>query len=410
MNFTDTVFVGRLGTSELAAIGLAANQVFLANATFIGLLEGLRVRVAHAAGGGRTGEARHLAWSGLAIALVAGVAVATWAPFGRQIFAFLGADRAVAADAGWSFAWRITGAPLIFVNVALAAWFQGRGDTRTPMIAAVTANAMNMLLDPLLIFGFGPISAHGIEGAGIASACAQIAGTSVTLVAARPLWREGRLAPRWQDVRAIAKVGGPIALNAVLDVGSFTIFAAFLANSGQAQLAAHVVAVRLLSVSFLPGNAIGEAAGVLVGQSIGAGRPERAREVWRSALGLAVVVMALLGAVITMFPSFFLSPFALQPDVELVATHVMWIAAALQIFDAIATSSLYTLNGAGDTRFTLGFTLTAAWLIRMPLAGFLAVGLGFGAVGAWSALALEFVFAAAVLSTRVRGDRWLPRS
>ncbi len=410
MNVTDTLFVGQLGTEDLAAVGLAASQVFLAIMGFTGLLEGVRVGVAHATGAGRHADGRRLAWAGLAIADVAGALVATWAPFGEHIFAWLGASPAVAGKAASYFAWRIFAAPLLFVTVTLSCWFGGRGETQIPMRATLAGNATNILLDSILVFGLGPIPQLGIVGAGIASACGQAVACIVMVAAARPLWRKGLQRPRRSDLAAIVRVGAPIGVNHVLDVGAYVGLAALLAGAGDVQLAAHVVAARILSVSFMPGYAIGEAGGVLVGQALGGGSKAGARQALRSAMGLSVGAMAACGLLFAVLPALWLAPFRLAPDVFAVARDVLLLGAVMQLFDAVATSAMCALNGAGDTRFTLAWNVGSAWLVQVPIAMALCLWLDLGAVGVWLAMGAHLGLQALVFGLRVRGDRWLTRA
>jgi MATE family multidrug resistance protein len=328
------------------------------------------------------------------------VAVAAWAPFGSALFGLFGTDPEVARLAAGYFGWRVVAAPALFVGVALAGWLSGQGDTRSVMLAALLGNAVNIALDAALVPVFG------MEGAGMASAVAQVTGAVTLAVACRRLLARPRW-PRRADALAILRVRLPIGANNGLDVGSYTVFALMLASAGEAQLAAHVVAVRILSVSFMPGYAIGEAGGVLVGQAMGAGRPADARRAFRSAATLAVGMMLCFGVAFAAFPETWLAPFRVALDVEVVAVRVLLLAAAIQVFDAVATCALLALNGAGDTRFTLGVTVGAAWLVKLPIASFLVCWLGWGAVGAWAGLACEIAVLAAVLLTRLRGDRWL---
>lgn len=399
MGVTDTLFVGRLGTAPLAAIGLAVTQCFLATAAFTGTLEGVRVGVAHATGAGDARQADRFAWSGLALALVFGAVCAAWVPFGEAMFASFGTDPEVARLAATYFGWRILSAPLLFVGVALTGWLAGQGQTRSVMVAALLSNGVHIALDVSLVPSFG------IAGAGIASAVAQAMSVAVLAIASRRLLARPSV-PRWVDAARILRVGLPMGANHGLDVASYSVFALMLAGAGQAQLAAHVVAVRILSVSFLPGYAIGEAGGVLVGQAIGAGRPDRARAAFRSATLLAVGMMLLFGFSFAAAPSAWLWPFRVALDVEAVAIRVLMLAAAIQVFDAVATTALHALNGAGDTRFTLVVTVGAAWLVKLPVAGAL-VWLGWGAVGAWTGLAAEIVCLSFVLGLRIRGAGWL---
>ena len=179
-----------------------------------------------------------------------------------------------------------------------------------------------------------------------------------------------------------------------------------LARVGEADLAAHVLVIRVVLVSFLPGLAIAEASGVLVGQAIGAGRIDEARDAWRAGLGLAVAVMATGGVAFLLFPTALLAVFDAEPAVVAIGRELLVVAAAFQVFDAIATVALMALNGAGDTRFTMVTNVAAAWLVKVPVGTALALGLGLGATGAWLGLTAEIVVLSVLWTWRVRGVRW----
>ena len=200
-----------------------------------------------------------------------------------------------------------------------------------------------------------------------------------------------------------------MGLERLLDVGSFVLFVSLLARSGEIHLAAHVIVVRIAMVSFLPGHAIAEASGVLIGQSMGAGRPQAARQTYRAATHLALCVMAAGGVLFVAMPDPLISAFGATEAVMEIARQVLLLAALIQIFDAFAMVALGSLAGAGDTRFVATITVFASWAIKIPLAVVLIVYGDLGALGAWLGMAVEIVFLAAVGCWRVRGATWLEK-
>ncbi len=407
MSVVDTLFVGQLGTEPLAAVGVAACLVHLSAAFPNGLLGGVRVRVAHAVGQGRLATARRVAWQGLWLALAMGVVVAALAPLAAAGLPLLGASPEV-ADLGSDYVRiRVLGAPVLFLSTALTAWFQGRGQTRVPMVANVAGNAVNVALDPLFIFGLGPVPAMGVGGAALATVLGMGVGVLVLAVAAwRPVLRRPH-GPSGPLVRAVARVGAPQGVQYTLDVGSFTVFAALLAHAGDVHLAAHVVVVRIILVTFLPCLALGQAAGVLVGQALGAGRPGRARRAVRLAAVQGVGIMAVMAVVFVAVPDLLTGVFGAEPAVQALARQVLLLYAAVQVFDALAVVGLGALGGAGDTRFVLWLSVGMAWLVKLPVAWWLSVGLDMGVVGAWGGLATELLCLTAVVWVRLSGRSWL---
>lgn len=407
MTVADSVFVGHLGTVPLAAIGLSAALVHGTTAFGHGLIGGMRVCVARAAGAGDEDAGRLYAWQGLWLALALGVATIPLAWAGPAVFTWMNGSPEVVAEANAYYVPRTLGSPFVFVYVALACWFQGRGDTRSPMIAAIVANGLNIALDPLLIWGLGPVPAMGIGGAAVATVVGMAVGAGLLAWWAAEDLRRAVTGPVWQHLAEIWRVGSPTGLQNLLDVASFAVFAALLARAGDAQLAAHVVVVRIAMVSFLPGYAIGEASGVLVGQAMGAGRPGLAREAHRAATQVAVTLMLACALVFALAPGPLVAAFGAAPDVAAVARTTLLVAAALQVIDAVGTVALGSLSGAGDTRYVLGATVLATWGFKVPAVALLVAWWGLGATGAWLGLMVEVAVIAAAGAWRIRGDAWL---
>ncbi|MCP4807427.1 MAG: MATE family efflux transporter [Proteobacteria bacterium] len=410
MTTADTLFVGRLGTTHLAAIGLAGVASFLGIAFGMGLLGGVNVAVAHRTGAQDHAGARALWWQAMYIALALSVVVASTFWTGPWIFPILGATEGTTELAGEWFSLRVLGSPLAFGMFALTAWFQGRGDTKTPMVAVVLSNVLNIALDPLFIFGWGPLPELGIAGAAHATNLAQAVGLGFLI------WRSQSdrgafVRPNRLELAEIWRLGSPLAVWFFLDVLAFGLFVSLLARAGEAELAAHVVVIRIMSVSFLPGHAVGEAGGVLVGQALGARRPELARQAWRSAARLAVGVMAVCAFVFILVPEWLLWPFGLDEEVIAVAMGLMVIGAFFQVFDGLAMTALGALKGAGDTRFTMFTGVLSSWLVKLPLGAWLAIGtMGLGAGGAWLGLTADIIVLAVLATWRIESGGWLKAS
>lgn len=405
MTTADTIFVGHLGTAAVAAIGLASIASFVFIALGWGLLGGINVAVAQATGAGR--EVREHWWQAIWMALILGAVALLLVPLGPWVLPALGASpEATELGTAW-YEVRLAGSVLLFLKVGLIAWFQGRGDTRTPMVATLIANLLNIALDPVFIFGWGPVPALGIAGAAHATNLSLAVGVGWLLVCSRP----GRLVGlRRGVVREVVRLGSPMAAHFALDVLAFTAFVAILARVGEEALAAHVIVMRIVSVSFLPGHAVSDAASVLVGQAIGAERADAAREAWRSGTRLAVGLMVAMGAVFLFLPGPLLLVFDPSPEVAEAGRVLLLVAAGFQLFDAIAMVGFGALKGAGDTRFTMVLGVSAAWLIKLPVGLGLAVGVGWGAGGAWLGLTVEIAVLAAVVSWRLVGEAWLPEA
>ncbi len=407
MGVVDTLFVARLGTAPLAAVGFAATLVFTSQSFGAGLMAGVRVVVAQFTGAGRHQQGIRVAWQGLWISAVLGVLISLLSLLGPGIFQVLGASTTVALHADSFFAIRVLGAPIVFSTLAISAWFQGRGDTRTPMIATLLSNGLNIVLDPIFIFGWGICPALGVGGAATATVISLCAGWAFLVLRAKPHLLSVVARPSRRLLHSVLQMGGPIGVRYFLEMCSFAVFAAMLAQVGAIELAAHVVVVRIISLSFLPGHAVSEATGVMVGQLFGAGQRERSWDAFRSALRLSLGIMAGCGFLFVLAPELLLAPFEAEVAVVDVARQLLLIAAMFQITDAYIMASHGAMNGAGDTRFVMISSVCVTWLVKLPIAYLLTLEMQMGAVGAWLGLAAELLVLCGVCWLRIRSGRWL---
>jgi multidrug resistance protein, MATE family len=407
MSVVDTLFVSRLGTEPLAAVGLASILVFFSQSFGAGLMGGVRVLVSQATGASDHHAARRFGWQGLWLALPLGVAMSSLSLLPPSIFHILGATDVISIYADEFFSIRVLGAPLVLINIALSAWFQGRGDTKTPMRSTLFGNAINIGLDPLLIFGWWGFPELGVAGAATATIISLLVQVIYMSLQIRPHLRGVSNSIDSSQQAAIWNLGAPIGVRYMLNMGSFVVFSSMITLVGAVELAAHIIVVRICSVSFLPGHAVGEAVGVLVGQFIGANQSQKCRPVVGSALKLAAGIMVSWGVVFIAIPALLLAPFEADPAVVTVAQNLLMVAAIFQLFDAVVMATTGGLNGAGDTRWVMIASLACAWLIKVPAGYFGAFILELGAVGAWMGFTLELLVLSALCAHRIRGSRWL---
>jgi len=405
MGVTDTLLVGQIGRTELAAVGIGTTAFFLVNSFMLGILHGVKIVSAQATGSGLHEKVKDAAWMGIAIAIPASFLVITLSLFSGPIFAVLGGPPQVQELAVDYFSLRVWASPFWYVVIAINDHYLGKGDPRTPMRVNLVANGVNIVADVIFIFGFGPISAMGVEGAAAGTVVASVVGmimvgyTFLRTVSARPRWQPDVL-------REVFRLGLPIGVRNAMGVMGFTLFTAILARLGEAHLAAHQVAIKIVSLSFLPGYGISEAATVLVGQYVGAGKRSLARLSYTSAMRLGIGVMGTMGFVFVLAPEMLIRLFTDDAEVLVIGCALLRIGAFFQVLDAIAMVATGALNGTGDTRYTAVASVGASWLVMVPTAYTLAIPAGLGAAGAWLGITAEIAVLALILSLRFRGDRW----
>lgn len=414
MGVVDTLFVAQLGRDELAGGALGNLAIMLVGALFLGGLRGVNVVVAQAIGAGQPSLATRAGWAGVGVALAAGVAIAGLSALAPEVAAVFGGSAPVQAFAAETFAVRALGGPAWLLLTAVGQAMQGRGDTRTPMVANVGANVLNIALNGMFVFGFGgfdvlgggflAVPKLGVVGSALATAISLgLGGVTLLFVFAR---RCGWAQPSWAEVRAVVGVGAPIGVRFLLDFGGWAALTALMARVGAAEVAATQVAIRIVSVSFLPGHGVGEAASLLVGQAVGAGDIGRARRVFAAATLLAVTVMAAFGVAFAVLPDAILDLFAADAEVRAIGHSLLLWAAAFQVFDAICLVAMGALGGAGDTRFVMWTSVVGTWLLLVPLGWWLGVVLGYGAAGVWAAVTAECAVKSVLFLWRWRAGGW----
>lgn len=402
MTLVGTLFVGRLGASALAGVGLGGVASFTVLCFGFGTLRGVNVLVSQAIGAGDRERASTWMWTGLALAGGLGVVMLALGQLVAAQLHWVASSAAAAAHAEAYVSVRMLGAPLVMAFVALREYRYGRGDTRSAMIGAVAGNVANMALDWILIVHLS----MGVEGA----AWASVGGVALELavivwVQARDEWRPR--AVRLEDLRELLSVGFPTGLQFWMEVGSFALLTSIVASLGDLELAAHQIALQVVHFSFLPAMAFGEAASVLAGQAVGAGELRMVRRVARIALygavgytGICTLVVVTGGAVIAS---------AFTEDVALRATTVQLLsmAALFQIADGAAVVARSVLRGTGDVRYPAAVGIACAWVCTPPLAWMLGRTLGLGALGGWIGLSLEITTAALLFWWRLERAGWL---
>jgi putative MATE family efflux protein len=288
--------------------------------------------------------------------------------------------------------------PMGFVGltlwIALGSFFRGIGDTRTPLIAALIAEAVNAVLAYGLVLGHFSLPKLGVAGAGLATSIAEWVGALIMLGAflhrrVRREYATGIVAPKLAEIRRFLWTGAPIGGQWVLDMSSFAIFTTLVARMGTASMAANQSMLSLLSISFMQAIGIGLATTTLVGRYKGAEDLASATRSYHSAMKIAVGLALVIAALFVLAPELLIRMYTSDAEVLALARPLLALGAAFQLFDALQIVAAGALRGAGDTRWPFLVQTSLAWLVRLPLAWLFAIVLGYGVVGAWYA---EFAF------------------
>jgi MATE family multidrug resistance protein len=412
MHVVDSAIVGRLGVTELGAVGFGGIWLWTMLTCFVGMGTGVQTFVAQAFGAGDRTACGRWAWYGLYVLVPVSVAWTAILSFGFEpllrVLGGSGEMSTLATDYGRA---RLFGVPAVVGSVALASFFRGLGDTRTPLLVTVVANACNTVLTYGLVFGRWGLPAWGVSGAGFATALSQWLFLAIVGIFffRRRVRTEFATRPPRPDTRAMRRfvsTSAPIGGQWLLDMISFAVFSTVIARMGDVQMAASQAMIQLLSLSFMQAYGISIAAGALVGRYIGARDIAAAERSHRSALKLGLALAALVAVVFLMAPEALLAIFTSDPEVLALGRTLLALGAVFQVIDAVGIIAGGSLRGSGDTRWPFAVQATLAWVLRLPLVYVTAVVLHGGVIGAWLG-ELGYVAAlGAAWLLRWRGGAW----
>jgi putative MATE family efflux protein len=408
----DLAFVASLGTEAVAAVGVASQIHFFVFALMAAVTTGSVAVVAREVGAGRPEEAARATRASLALTVAIAALISLAAPWSREVVALLGVDGRVADLGGRCLAVLLCFNVPFAVDIALSMALRGAGDVRTPLWVGVLANAANVVLCYALVFGRLGAPELGAIGSVLASGIA----FSLGAVALLALWWRGklRIAPRvpgrsvtretsWRLLR----IGLPTAAEQSAFQLGLLIFLSIIALYGTPPVSAYLIGVRILSLCFVPGLGFSTAAATLVGQHLGARRPELAARVgWRAA-GLAAAVMGGVGLAIGVAAAPLARLFGAAGS-ETIALSVtfIYVLGAAQPLMALEFALGGALRGAGDTRFPLFAILTGLFVFRLGAAVFIARPLFDSVTAVWLCLLADYAVKAALLCARFASGRW----
>jgi putative MATE family efflux protein len=294
------------------------------------------------------------------------------------------------------------GIPFMFGMFVVAALLNGVGDTVTPMKLMGVSVALNILLDPLLIFGWGPFPAWGVAGAAIAT----IISRGIVALIGIGLLFSGRsgihirpryLRLRWDTVHQIVAIGGPASLGQAGTALGFSIMTGILARFGTAVVSAFGIGNRIISIALMPAMGLGQATATIVGQNLGAGLTKRAeRSAW-TGMGISTAVLVTASVVVLALRASLVRIFINDSEVIVLGARMLILVSIAFPFMGIIQVIIGTYHGSGHTIYSMFFSLFRLWVLRIPLVYLLGFTMKFGPDGVWWAM-LASNFGAATLS------------
>lgn len=402
MTIVDTLLIGHVGRAQLAGVGLGGISSFVLLCFSFGLLQGAKILVSQAIGAGRSDRASAYLGAAVFSAVSIGVVTAVAGQFAAEFVGRLAATEAAGQAASLYLRIRITGAPLVLLYAALREVRYAHGDARSPMVATVSAQIVNITLAFVFIF----VLHRGVAGAATASIVAHMVEAGVLSWAQRAHGFGLRSFAR-EHLVDLFRVGFPTALQFVLEVGAFATLSLLISRFSEADMAAHQVALQVIHLSFLPTVAMAEAGSVLVGQAVGAGAYALVLRVARLALLITVGYAAFWSLIFGLVARPIASLFTSDAMVVATAATLLHVAAIFQIGDAANIVGRCALRGAGDVRYAAVVGVVTSWLCTPTFAWVLGYRFKLGAYGGWLGLCVEIALAAGLFWLRLERRGWL---
>ena len=408
----DMIWVGRLGTTAIAAVGAAGMGMMILMPAMMGLTTGARAMIARFIGADDVEGANHVARQAFVLSASFSAIIALVGIFlAESILRVLGmADDVVVVGAAYM---RIVFAGSVFMSFGFIAQgaMQASGDAQTPMKITIGSRLLHVVVCPFLIFGWWIFPRLGVSGAAVANIASQGVGTVIMIwvlfgghTRIRLNMSNFRFDPNiiWRMV----KIGIPALVTGLVQPFAMAIFMRIIASFGTVAVAAHTLATRVQMLLFMPGMALGMAAGVLAGQNLGAGQPERAEKSGWMAAGLVEVIMLIGSASILLWADNIVGIFSPEPSLVEMTTTFLKIALVGYLVMGLSAVLMQCLMGVGDTVPPMVINLVNMWAVQIPLAYFLPKITNLGVYGIRWAMVVGMFSGAIAFTTYFQLGRW----
>jgi putative MATE family efflux protein len=408
----DMIWVGKLGAVAIAGVGISGMIVQLVGAVRTGLQTGTRALVARSVGAGSEEDANNVANQSFVISIAFAIITAVIGILWSRQMLFLFGLKADVVDQGAAYLRiQLVGMVTMSFQMLSQSLMQASGDAKTPMTISIVTKVLHVALSPFLIFGWWIFPRMGVSGAALTNVISQgVAG-------GWGMWMlySGRTRLRltmrnfrfdWKIIWRVTKIGIPVAINWTERSSANLLVTWFVVPFGTLAVAAHALMDRVDTLIRMPAMGMGNAAGVLAGQNLGAGQPERAEKTGWLAVGMFSGIMFILSVVMWFWPEYIIRVFNTEPGlVEIAVTFLRIQIVGFMMLGFIITL-MNCLNGVGDTWVPTLNTMITMWLVQMPLAYWLPRNTVLGVYGVRWAMVAAMVIRAAVFGVYFKMGRW----
>jgi len=411
----DMVWVGKLGASGMAAVGLSGQIVMVVNALVMGLFTSLRAMVARRIGEGDDKGANHAFQQAFVIGIAFSAIMALIGVFlSKYIIDLFGAEPDVVKEAVPYNRIQFVSTVTMCLRMMTEATMQASGDTKTAMWIGVCFRTLHIALCPFLVFGLWIFPELGVSGAALTGVISQllggIAGLWILMAGYSRLHITFKgFAFDWDNIWRQVKIGIPSSANQMLRSFLGLLITKIIVPFGTFSLAAYVLIQRIDGFLDVGASAIGNAAGALSGQSLGAKKPERAEKTGWLAVGLGTGLMAVISIAIFIWADKVVRIFNSNPGVVELASTLIRIACINYIMIAPASVLTSCLNQVGDTMIPLVASLVSMWGVQLPLAYFLPKAFNNGVFGVMWAMVIALSLRSIIYLIYFKTGKWKNR-
>ena len=413
---TDTFWVGRLGTIAVAAVSISFPIIFLIISFGGGLAMVGAILVAQYKGKKDQKAINHITYQTLlAVAVVSIILSAIGYFLSPHLIKLMGAEPSVFSEAVSYMKISFLGMIFMFIYMVFQSLMRGVGDVRTPMYIILGTVFLNLILDPLFIFGYKFIPSFGVAGAAVATvgteALAAIIGISLLLKGKHQIQLQlNNLKPDFDLIKKMFKIGIPASIEHSTRALGMTIMTFLVTAFGTCTLAAYGIGSRILSFTIIPALGLSIATSTLVGQNIGAGKIKRAERIAKLSSLTGFIILTIVGIITFLFAEQ-ISAIFIPGEIETIKSSALFIKMMSLTFGFIGIQM--ALNGAfrgsGNTLISMALSIFSLWVLRFPIAYYLSNYTHFNEVGIWMAFPIANIIATMVTIIWFRRGTWKER-
>ena len=425
VNYVDTAMVGSLGVYATASVAVSSPIVGMMVGIMMGLASGFGITFSRMIGEGRKADALKVMQQSIYYALAMGgfMTFLFVVVFPDNLPRWMNAQPDIWETSGQYIRWFGYSRLFLVVNILCSQFLRGQGDTRTPMIANLSSNISNAIMNFLFIFPTRQITVFGLSftmfglgkgvaGAAMATSLANLIACSISvsrIFSPHNIVQfsfKGMEKPDFHMYKLTFSMGVPVALERSVTSFGMMMCSRLLAGISNQVVAAHSLANTAESICYMSVMGFGMAASTIVAQWLGADDPDRAMMLSTKCLKYAAIVSTCATIVLFIGAPYILDIFTNDAQVIAMGTFALRIQCAVEVIEALAMTISGILRGAGDVRITSLASIIGMWCVRVLLANILIRGFGFGLNGVWIPMALDWVCRFSILFTRYRSGKW----